>query len=186
MAVTLSSEQFAELLASSNANSKTKKFNKTDLDNRTEAMDINTFVENIDFGSVNRLITMELPDYITSIIIRNIDTLENEQMPFICSNFQTKSYYYKENGVWIKGIEFMTKIYKAIYRNALTQIQNPKYNECINVHDDNDDGEIERKYEASPNNEKQQILHNLCNPDKYPFQKCVQKVLLKLGKRLKC
>ena len=44
---------------------------------------------------------------------------------------------------------------------------------------------MEKQYESSKNYEKQLILQNLCNPNKYPYDKCLEKIASILGKFLK-
>ncbi len=179
MSVTLTAEQFSALLEKSSP----KKITKNDLTKRTDAMNIDEFIANFKYASVSKLITMELPDYIVFSIIENINSLEDELLPFVCSNHQTKMFYYKENNEWKKGNDFAKKLYNKIYQNAIKQIFS-KFD--VTEHDDEtDDDKIERNFEKSPSNEKQRILCNLCNCDKYPYDKCMDKVLSKLGKQLR-
>lgn len=176
MSVTLSAEQFAELLD----NSKGKKWSKKDLDNRVNAMNVDEFINTMKIDKISRLTTMELPDFMVAVILEAIDKIEDDEMPFVCSNFQTKCYYYKKDGSWIKGTEFMTHIYKNIFKQTTNILLSNKY--AYNSNNDDD----EKEYDGSLNAEKQRILCNLCNVDKYPMSKCIEKVLAKLGKRLKC
>jgi hypothetical protein len=177
MSVTLTAEQFAELVES---NSKGKKWTKKDLDNRKNAMDIEEFINNLKIDKISRLTNMELPDFMVAVILETLDKIEDDEMPFICANFQTKSYYYKKNGEWIKGTDFMTPIYNAIFKKTTNILLSNKYEYKSKNEDD------EKEYEGSLNAEKQRIICNLCNVDKYPVSKCIEKILAKLGKRLKC
>ena len=181
MSVTLTAEQFASLLEKSS--STTKKITKKDLCSRTDAMNIEDFIENFKYLNVSKLISMELPDFVYQSVEENISSLEEEELPFVCANHQTKTFYFKQNNEWIKGIDFIKKIYEKIYKNAINEIlsdYSKKY-----VDNDNDESQNEHKYQASRDCEKQNILRNLCNCDKYPYDKLIDKVLVKLGKRLK-
>jgi hypothetical protein len=175
MSVTLTAEQFASLLDKPS----TKKITKKDLEKqRPNAMNIDEFINNFKYSKVTKLLTMELPDFMVFSILENINSIETEDLPFYCSNHQTKSFYYKQaNNEWVKGTEFMTKLYNKIFKNAIQEVMS-KFNSTIN--DDEDE-----KYEKSIDSEKQRILCSLCNCEKYPFNKCVEKVLIKLGKALK-
>jgi hypothetical protein len=175
MAITLTTEQFNELLE----NSKVKKISKQDLDNRKNALDIDEFINRLHIDKIARLTDTELPDFMVSVILETLDKIEDDEMPFICTNFQTKSYYYKKNGEWIKGTDFMKPIYNAIFKQTVQMLLSAKYQYKSENEDD------EAKYDVSLNAEKQRILCNLCNVDKFPVEKCVEKILAKLGKRLK-
>jgi len=180
MSITLTAEQFSALLEKSSV----KKITKTQLEKRNNAMDINEFMKNFKYSSVTKLLTLELPDFMVYSILENLSNIEDDEMPFVCSNYQTKSFYYKENGEWKKGHDFIKKIYNGIFNTALKQITE-KYTKQYDHSDDDDDDKIERKYETSLDNEKQKIIRNLCNCDKYPYSKCADKILSKLGKMLK-
>ena len=179
MSITLTTEQFTALLD----NSLPKKFSKTDLAKRTNAIDINEFIPNISTLKVSKLVTMELPDFIVFTIKEHIEKLEEDELPFVCANAQTKTFYYKENGEWIKGNEFIKKIYNKIHRDCIQQLLS-KYNSNQQCNETDDDL-IEKQYGNSLDCEKQRILCNLCNVDKYPYDKLIDKVLSKLGRILK-
>jgi len=182
MSITLTAEQFSALLEKTT----TKRITKSELEKRTDAMDIDEFIKNFNYLNVKKLLTLELPDFITYSILENLSTLEDEQMPFVCSNHQTKSFYYKENGEWKKGNEFIAKLYNKIFNAAMRQITEQYVRHCKYGDDsDDDDNTIEKKYEQSIDCEKQNIIRNLCNCDKYPYIKCADKVLSKLAKQLK-
>ena len=180
MSVTLTTEQFSALLEKSS----TKKITKTDLAKRTNAKNIDEFITNFKYANVSKLLSMELPDFVVFSIFENINSLEEEELPFVCSNHQTKCFYFKENNEWKKSNEFIKQIYNKIYKNAMTQVIS-KFTYLNNNDDETDDDKIERNYEKSPDNEKQRIICNLCNCDKYPYDKLIDKILSKLGKQLR-
>lgn len=103
MSVTLTAEQFATLLEKSSV----KKITQSDLSSRTNALNLDDFIANFKYLKVSKLIAMELPDYVIYSINENISSLEIEELPFVCANHQTKSFYYKENNEWIKGNDFI-------------------------------------------------------------------------------
>jgi hypothetical protein len=181
MSVTLTTEQFASLLE--NSKSALKKITKADLSKRTSAINIEEFIENFKYLNVSKLISTELPDFVFHSIEANIASLEEDELPFACSNHQTKCFYFKTNNEWIKGIDFIKKIYEKIYKNAINAVMNSYCKRFID--NDDDEEQNERKYELSRDCEKQNILRNLCNCDKYPYDKLIDKVLVKLGKHLK-
>ena len=181
MSVTLTAEQFSALLEKS---STPKKITKSDLEKRTNALNIDEFIKNFKFSNVSKLVTMELPDFMVYSILANTQLLEDDELPFVCTNHQTKNFYYKENNEWKKGNDFIKKLHNKIYQHSISQVLS-KFNYKNNDDDETDDDKIERNYEKSPDAEKQRILFNLCNCDKYPGDKCIDKILSKLGKQLK-
>ena len=191
MSVTLTTEQFAMLLEKASSNNTQniipKKFTKNDLYKRTNVITLDDFIENFRYLPVAKCVIMTLPEFIYNSIVENTSRYEIDELPFACTNHQTKSFYYIENGEWKKGYDFMIKLYKAIHRNAISEVEE-KY--CLNkkhmcYDDDDDDDTNEKKFENSKQFERLQIVKNLCDSDKYPYQKCVDKVLAKLGKHLK-
>lgn len=185
MSVTLTTEQFSALIDATTSASK-KKFSKTDLKQRTNAINLEQFINQFQYQSVSTLTSMEMPDFVVHSILANLQQLEDEERPFICSNHQTKSFYYKSavnNNEWVKGNDFIHKLYSKIYKDASAQIIN-RHNAIVND-DESDDDVIERKYETSQHCNTQNILRNLCNCDKYPYAKAIDKVLSKLGKSIK-
>lgn len=179
--VTLTAEQFSSLLDKSI----TKKITKADLEKRTNVINIDEFVNNLKCVSVHKLLNMELPDFMVYSIMENINSYEDEVLPFVCSNSQTKTFYYKENNEWLKGTSFIKPIYNKIYKNAVDQVLKKMNYKRIDSTDDDFEDEDENSTANRDDNEKQRILCNLCNVDKYPYDKCVDKVLSKLGKLIK-
>jgi len=181
MSIILTNEQFTSLLE--NRTPVSKKINKKDLIKRTDSINLEDFITNFKYLSVSKLLSMELPDFVYQSIEENINRLDDEELPFVCSNYQTKSFYFKKNNEWNKGNDFIKQIYDKIYKHAINEIltaYNKQYIDCTNDEDKN-----EKKYEASRDCEKQNILKNLCNCEKYPYDKLIDKVLNKLAKRLK-
>jgi hypothetical protein len=175
----LSEEQF-ELLMNKNMQ---KKITKFELNKRRNVLNVEQFMETFKYSNVSKLITTELIDYVVYSIMENINNLEEEEYPFVCSNAQTKQFYYKSNDEWIKGTDFIKNIYNKIYKNAMSQVLH-KFKLCENI-EGKDDDDTEIKYEASRDCEKQKILLQLCNCDKNPFDKVCDKVLIRLGKLIK-
>ena len=184
MSVTLTAEQFSDLI--SNVNVAPKKKTKSLIKDYVNAANIEEFIKDFKFLKVNRLLNMDIIDFIVETIKMNIDHLEENEYPFVCANYQKRIYYYKTKNEWKKGTEFMQTLYQIIMKNSYAEILE-KYNDKIIYNDDDDDDDdiIERKFENSKHGEKQQILLNLCHIDKYSFEKVYEKSLLKLGKILK-
>lgn len=177
MSVTLSNEQFQALLESATS----KK--KVEVSDRSKAVNIDEFIAGFHFLPVSQLLNTEKPDFFVDSIIDNISGLEDNELPFYCSNYQTKNYYYKENNEWKKGTDFIKKLYSIIYKNSMKQImENFSYNNNSNEFDDE---KSENNYSHSDYCEKQRMICKLCDVDKYPYSKCVDKMLIKLGKRVK-
>jgi len=181
MSVTLTTDQFNALLEKSSTK---PKLNKTELAKRTNAMNMDEFIAGMKFISISKLITMELPDFIAHTIMANVSPIEDDELPFACSNSQTKTFYYKENNEWKKGNEFMKMLYNVICKDAFKQVMSPKYSSGDTSKNQTDDDVMERMYVNSRECEKQRILCNLCNCEKYPHEKCVEKALSKLAKSL--
>lgn len=183
MSVTLTAEQFAALIA--NVNVAPKKKTKSLLKDCGNAIDIEQFVEHLEYLKVHKLMTMDLCEFVCQTIKMNIERLEDDEMPFICSDAKRRTFYYKTNGEWKKGNDFIRIIFNRIWKRASQDICN-KYNIIQDDENDDDDDEtIERKFENSKHYEKQVILKSLCYADKYSSEKLLEKILNKLGRTLK-
>lgn len=183
MSVTLTAEQFAALIANSNVAPKKK--TKSLIKECNNAIDIEQFMEHLEYLKVNKLMTMDLCDFVCQTIKMNIEPLEDDELPFICADARRRTYYYKSNGEWKKGTEFIRLLFNRIWKRASQDICE-KFNKIQDDTNDNDDDEtIERKFENSKHYEKQIILKNLCYADKYSSEKLMEKILNKLGKYLK-
>ena len=164
--IVLSEDQFNQLIN----NKVVKKITINELNKtRNNAIDIETFIENFEFQNVTNIINSDVIEYLVSSIINNIEKLEDDDIPIVCSNAQTKQFFYKTQGKWIKETDFMEKLYKIVYHNAIGQVLGNFASIC--------DDPIHA--------EKQRIVCKLCNPDENPLHKIIDKSLLKLGRYLK-
>lgn len=185
MSVTLTTEQFAALLANVNVAHIPKKKTKSLLKDYVNAIDIEQFIEHLEFLKVHKLMTMDLCDFVCQTIKMNIERLDDDELPFICADAKRRTYHYKSNGEWKKGTEFIKLLFNKIWKQASKDLYE-KYNKIHDDMDDSDDDEtIERKFENSKHYEKQIIIKNLCYADKYSSDKLMEKILNKLGKYLK-
>lgn len=164
--IVLSEEQFNQLIN----NKVVKKITINELNKtRNNSIDIETFIDNFEFQNVTKIINSDVIEYLVSSIIENIEKLEDDDIPIVCSNAQTKQFFYKTNGKWIKETDFMEKLYKIVYHNAIGQV----LGNFASIRDD------------PINAEKQRIVCKLCNADENPLHKIIDKSLLKLGRHLK-
>jgi hypothetical protein len=182
MSVTLTTEQFAALIA--NVNLAPKKKTKSLVKDYVDAVDIEQFITHLEFLKVSKLMKLDLCDFICETIKMNIEPLEDNVIPFVCANSQKRIFYYKSNGEWKKSNEFIKLIFNKIWKQASKEVCE-KFTKINHDNDDDDDDVIERNYESSTHYEKQQILRNLCYADKYSSEKLMDKILTKLGKVMK-
>jgi preprotein translocase subunit SecA len=165
--IVLSEDQFNQLIN----NKVPKKITINELNKtRKNSINIETFIEKFEFQEISKIMSSDIIEYVVSSIIQNLNKYEDEEICIICSNAQTKQFFYKTDKEWIKGVEFMEKLYRIIYHNGIGQVINNFYN---SINDDN------------INNEKQRILTKLCDCDLNPLHKIIDKSLLKLGRHLK-
>jgi hypothetical protein len=166
MNVTLTQEQFEQLLRNANSNTNSvKKFDKNDLNDRTEAINLEQFMSDFEFLSITKLSVLEPYEYVLKSIMDNVSNLEEDEMPFICSNYKTKSFYYKKNDTWCKGTEFIKKINSLVTQNAFKQL-------C----------QFGKDIHSVEHDEKQLIILKLCDVDN---SKQIEKITSKLAKELK-
>jgi hypothetical protein len=164
--IVLSEDQFNQLIN----NKLPKKITINELNKtKNNAIDIETFIENFEFQNVTNIINSDVIEFLVSSIIKNIEKLEDDDICIVCSNAQTKQFFYKSQGKWKKETDFMEKLYKIVYHNAIGQVLGNFASIC------NDD----------INAEKQRIVCKLCDCDNYPTHRIVEKSLLKLGRHLK-
>lgn len=186
MSITLTTEQFQLLLASvanpnvSNNITMTKKI----IVEQSKSDGLESFIENMEYLSVIKLMNMDIIEFIVNTIKNNIDHLEESEYPFVCANVSKRLFYYRVNGEWKKGTDFMKTLYCKIIKRAYRDI-NDRYTQKYNDDDLNDDDAIEQKYSNSKDAEKQQILLNLCHIDKYSYESVYEKVLSKIAKFIK-
>jgi hypothetical protein len=164
--IVLTEDQFNQLIN----NKVVKKITINELNKtRNTAIDIETFIENFEFQNVTTIINSDVIEFLVNSIIYNIEKLEDDDIPIICSNAQTKQFFYKTQGKWIKETDFMNKLYFKVYNNAIGQVI----------------GNFRSICDDPINAEKQRIVCKLCDCDNYPLHRIVEKSLLKLGRHLK-
>lgn len=164
--IVLSEDQFNQLIN----NKVVKKITINELNKtRTSSINIETFIENFEFQNVTNIINSDIVEYLVSSIISNIEKLEDDDMPIVCSNAQTKQFFYKTCKEWVKGTDFMEKLYRIVYNNAIGQVM----------------GNFASIFDDPIHAEKQRIVVKLCDCDAFPLHRIVEKSLLKLGRHLK-
>ena len=182
MSITLTAEQFQLLLASVAGNQ--NQVVTTTTANTSKAINLDNFIENMEYLSISKLMNMNIIEFIINTIKINIDPLEEEEYPFICVNVSKRLFYYRTNNEWKKGTDFIKTLYCKIIKHAYKEI-NEKYSQKYIDDDLEDDITIEKKYSNSKDAEKQQILLNLCHIDKYSYETIYEKVLIKIAKFIK-
>lgn len=164
--IVLTEDQFNQLIN----NKVVKKITISELNKtRNNSINIETFIENFEFQNVTNIINSDIIEYLVTSIINNIEKLEDDDIPIVCSNAQTKQFFYKTQGTWIKETNFMERLYKMVYHNATQQLM----------------GNFATIYDDPLHAEKQKIVVKLCDADTFPIHKIVDKSLLKLGRHLK-
>jgi len=164
--IVLTEDQFNQLIN----NKVVKKITINELNKtRTSSINIETFIENFEFQNVTNIINSDVIEFLVSSIINNIEKLEDDDLCFVCSNAQTKQFFYKSQDKWKKETDFMEKLYRMVYHNAIQQVMGNFASIC--------DDPIHA--------EKQRIVVKLCDADTFPTHKIVEKSLLKLGRYLK-
>jgi hypothetical protein len=188
MSVTLTNEQFQALLnAVTNGNQSQPNANISNVNVSNNAINTNVlslddFLENMKFISVRKLLSMNIVDFIVNTIKHNIDSLEEEEYPFICTNLTKKIFYFRNGNKWEKGTGFIKQVHNRIVKQAYKDLIN-NFTQC---YEDEDDEEMnEKKYMQSVDGEKQEILMNLCYADKISYETINEKVLGKISKIIK-
>lgn len=182
MSVTLTNEQFQLLLsmaqnASQNANQTTSQNSNT-----FTPPSLDDFIENMKCLSVRKLLNMDIVEYIVNTIKHNLDSLEENEYSFICNNVTRKSFYYYDGDRWVKGSDFIKKIYNKIIKQAYNDLL---HNYTQQYNDEDDDELNEKRFMQSNSGEKQEIIMNLCHADKISYEKVCEKVLSKISKLVK-
>ena len=162
----LTNSQITQMLISQNEilqslSSSKKTMTKTNLKKIKPSISFEEFVENIEILTTDKLINIPLPDYYAYIISHNLEKIKNpNDRPLVCADAKLKKYYYYSNGEWIKNSDFIKLLYNKIFKLVCQSFQkkNLSYREenCI-------------------------CISLFFNCDKYPFEKLIQKILVKLG-----
>ena len=124
--ITLTNEQFTLLLQAMSQNNNQPKQKPTFctelLEDRINAIDIEQFMESITIDDIELFLKMNRSQYFTHTLMKNLGKYEKEQYPFVCANPKLMTYYYKTNGEWKKGSDFITEIAKLIEKQVLNQL----------------------------------------------------------------
>jgi hypothetical protein len=145
-----------------------KKMTKTILKDIKPCITIQQFIENLELLSVYKLLNNDLPDYYVLMIIENLTKIDENNRPIICSDVKSKKFNYYSNGEWIQD-DFQHKTMKLIFNKMYKMA-------TLYIAD-----ELRKKH----NEELQLCVCKLMNPDKYPYEKLIDKILIKLGQKLK-
>lgn len=162
--VTLTNEQFELLL---NAKTQPKKQVKSLINDFNDALNVEDFVETMEFLPINLMLSIDLPEYYSRTIIKNIEKLKVNQLPIICANYKQEKFYYRTGNEWEKGTEFIHKLHSVIYKNAVKEALEIKANKNNTDYQDINE-----------------ILYNFCDVDKYPLTKLKDKIISKIAKKL--
>lgn len=178
MSITLNEEQFAALINKTMGKSKSRSIKLHFI----AAPSFRDWLQNFEFLPVSRLMTLSMPDYYIKTIMLNINNCLDNERPLICSDARRKKFYYKVSDVeWSKDDKFVDECYKVIYKNATQQILH-KY---TSYNDEDDEYGEEQKAKQGSQYEKMEILKVLCDVEKYPYHKLMNKIMVGLAKELK-
>lgn len=139
-----------------------KKTTKTLINDIKPAITLEKFIEDLTIISTDKLISMSLPDYYANIINENLQKYSMKDRPIICSNPKLKKFYYWNGTEWNRGNNNFTPIRMAIFQKVCKALLEKK--KLMNCHD-----------------QTQMCIHNFFDVDKYPTEKLVEKILIKLG-----
>ena len=178
MSITLNEEQFNALINKTMGKSKTISIKLHFINSPT----FKDWLQTFEFLPVSKLMSMSMPEYYINTIMLNINNCLDNERPLICSDSRRKRFYYKVNDIqWLKDDKFVDECYKIIYKNATQQILN-KY---TNHNDDDDEYDDNQKAKQGSQYEKMEILKILCDVEKYPYHKLMNKILIGLAKEMK-
>lgn len=131
--ITLTNEQFTLLLQAMTQNNNNQPKQKPTfctelLEDRIDAIDIKEFIDSIEIDNIELFLKMNRTQFFTHTLLKCLGKYEREQYPFVCSNPKLMTYYYKTNGEWKKGSDFITEIAKQIETLVVKQIINRRKN----------------------------------------------------------
>jgi len=176
--ITLNEEQFNALINKTMGKSKTRSIKLHFIN----APSFSSWIETFEYLPISKLLTISMPEYYIQTIMKNLNNCVDNERPLICSDTHRKKFYYKEDTInWSKNDKFIDMCYKNIYRNATTQVLQ-KY---TNNNNDDDEYLEYQKPRAGSDYEKMEILKSLCDVDKYPYHKLMNKILIGLAKEMK-
>ena len=160
MSVTLTTDQFNELLNNMKSKKNNQEIDLTELKNkRTEALNFSDFMDIFDYISIVKILNVNTDDYIYDTIIHNLDKLEKDEYPFIHIN---GTFYFKNNNEWSKSTDFIKEIVFKVFSFVSKQLINWKHND-----------------------EKLAITSRFYNPERYPLAKLRNTLLNRLTKNVK-
>ena len=84
-----------------------------------KSINLEEFIEEFDYRDYNKLESEVFEDFVFYSIRDNLEKYENFELPIIASDLRRKNFYYKTNGVWIKGTEFYNILYRLINKQFL-------------------------------------------------------------------
>ncbi len=177
--ITLNEEQFNALINKTMGKSKTRSIKLHFIN----APSFSSWIETFEYLPVSKLLTISMPEFYIQTIMKNLNNCADNERPLICSDTHRKKFYYKEDTInWSKNDKFIDMCYKNIYRNATTQVLQKYTN---NNNNDDDEYSEHQKPRAGSDYEKMEILKSLCDIDKYPYHKLMNKILIGLAKEMK-
>lgn len=180
MAITLTTEQFQALIATI-----TQGQTPTLPTQTIQPIMFHDFCESMKYLNVSKLQNMNIVDFIVATIKHNIDTLEETEFPFVCSNEKKRFFYFYTEEGWKKGSSFINLLYCLIIKQAYRDLEKHYANKTDGGDDEEDEEAIEKKYASSKHAEKQAIIMNLCHSNKMNWESVCEKVLTKITKLIK-
>lgn len=178
MSVTLTEEQFNALMNKTMGKSKSRSIKM----HFFNAPTFKNWSQTFEYLPVSKLLTISVHEYYVQTIMKNLNSCLDNERPLICSDAHRKKFYYKVDSMeWSKDDRFVDECYKLIYRNATNQILQ-KYTTHNN---DNDECDDNSKPKEGSQYEKMEILKVLCDIDKNPYHKLMNKILTGLAKEMK-
>lgn len=138
-----------------------KKWTKTFLKDVKPSVTFEEFMDNIEILSPTKLLNTLLPDYYAFIILHNIE--KYEVSPIVCADGKKKKYFYYSHGEWKSDKEFLKLVRNKIFKLVAGELYN-------------------RKIATHYNEEICLCISYFFDVDKYPNEKLLEKLLVKLGK----
>jgi hypothetical protein len=129
---------------------------------------IEEFIENLELYNVFHLMGQDLPDYYALFILHNLSKYEEHNRPLVCLDAKRKKFTYYSNDKWVEN-DFQHKTMKLIFSKMYKLVTQFVAEE------------IKKKH----NEELQLCVCKIFDPDKYPYEKLIDKILVKLGNKLK-
>ncbi len=180
MSITLSAEQFQTLLATISQGQVPSVPTAA-----PSPIVFHDFCESMKYISIAKLQNMTIVDFIVATIKHNLDSLEESEYPFVCSNEKKRFFYYYTEDGWKKGSSFINLLYTVIIKHSYRELEKHYTIKYFDDEDEISEDAIEKKYASSKHAEKQAIIMNLCHSNKMNWECVCEKVLTKLIKLIK-